>query len=232
MMLINNLMLAANVSVPMALEDYLPVLLAAIGWVYVARMIKRVAPAWGALLWAGLIMVTLGGLSKATWKLILAASTTDLWPLNTALFVLMCPGFIALGWALWRSAILQPTAKEVWAMPLIVGLLVLALAASLGLLKGGRGWFALLIGLTTLGNLATAIWLIRRSLKWGLPFLAFLFFLNIAASFALARLADQTVTMQWIKQGITTLSQAAFLFAAMRLYFRSLVKLNSAATNP
>ena len=205
----------------MALEDYLPVLLAAMGWVYVARMIKRVSPAWSGLAWAGLTLVTLGGLSKATWKLIFAASATDLWPLNTALFVLMCPGFIALAWALWRSSILQPKTKEVWAIPLIVGLLVLVVAAYLGLVKGSRGWFALLIGLTTLGNLATAIWLIRRSLQWGLPFLALLFLLNITASFALARLADQTVTMQWVKQGITTLSQAAFMFAAMRLYFRS-----------
>ena len=74
------------------------------------------------------------------------------------------------------------------------------------------------MNLTTLGNLATAIWLIRRSLSQGLVFLAALFLFNIAASFALARTADQTVTMQWIKQGITTLSQAAFMFASMKLY--------------
>ena len=223
-MLFTNLHLAANVSVPMALEDYAPVVLSAIGWVYVARMLARRVPAWGQLAWLGLALVTLGGLSKATWKLIYAAGAMDVGPLNTALFVLLCPGFIALAWALWRSANRQPSAAQVWAAPLILTVLALGAAAYLGLVKGSRAWFALLIGLTTLGNTATAVWLLRRALKWGLPFLAVLFFLNLAGSFALARMSDQTVTLQWIKQGISTLSQAAFMFAAIKLYRHSLTE--------
>jgi hypothetical protein len=52
--------------------------------------------------------------------------------------------------------------------------------------------------------------------------LAALFLFNLSVSFALARMSDQTVTLQWVKQGINTLSQLAFMFAAMKLNAHSL----------
>jgi hypothetical protein len=212
----------ANVTVPMALEDYLPVSLAAIGWIYLARMLARRDEAWGRLAWAGLALITLGGLCKATWKLLIAANGTDVWPLNTALFALMCPGFLLTAWALWRSRVTRPNAAQVWGAPLLLAGLALGAAAYLGLAKGSRAWFPLLIGLTTLGNLLAIIWLMRRSLNWGLRSLAALFLFNLSVSFALARMSDQTVTLQWVKQGINTLSQLAFMFAAMKLNAHSL----------
>jgi hypothetical protein len=213
-------MLATTITVPLALEDYLLVALAAGGWVYVARYVAQSAAAWGRLAFCGLTLVTLGGLSKATWKLALAAAGADVPPLNAALFVMLCPGFVALAWALWRSGEREPSAAQVWLAPVLAGAVALCAAGWLGLAKGSRAWFPLLLGLTTLCNLATAAWLIRRAWQRGLTLAAALFVGNLLITFALARMADQSVTQQWIKQGLNTLSQAAFMFAAMKLYQR------------
>ena len=213
---------AGQVTVPMAVEDYLPLILAALGWTYVARMLARQTSGWGGLAWLGLLLVTLGGLFKATWKLLYAANGMDIPLLNNGLFILLAPGFVCLAWALWRSDNRRPRAAQAWAVPLILCAIVLGAAAYLGLVKGGRGWFGLLLGVTSLGNLAAGVWLIRRSRHWSLPLAAALFLLNLVAVFALTRMSDQTMTLQWIKQGINTLSQLAFMLAARQLQQRSL----------
>ena len=65
-------------SLALALEDFVPVVLTAIGLLLIVRMIDRVdrgAGAWAAL---GAILVVAGGLSRATWKLVMAAGGPDL----------------------------------------------------------------------------------------------------------------------------------------------------------
>ena len=87
------LLAAAEVAtVPLALDDLVPVVLAGVGcWLLVDAVTAddglRRAGHLGACL------VAAGGLAKAGWKLVLAVTGTDLAGVDDALFVLLAPGF-------------------------------------------------------------------------------------------------------------------------------------------
>jgi len=89
-------------SVPLALQDFMPVALSATGLFFLAEMIKHMARearvANIALLGAWLVM--LGGGIKAAWKLNVALTGNDIEWMDNALFVLMGPGFTCMAWAL------------------------------------------------------------------------------------------------------------------------------------
>lgn len=89
------------VSVPMALVDYIPVVLYCISAVILQRdFYDRMSRGTFALLSAGMIMSIMAGLFKATWKLLFALEVCDFDRLNKSFFPLQSVGFLLAGIAL------------------------------------------------------------------------------------------------------------------------------------
>jgi hypothetical protein len=205
-----------QISLPLALEDYVPIILFAVGLVFSSRMIARECNVCGKLAFLGTLLVALGGIFKASWKLVQALGGADIPLLNHSLFILMSAGFVCIAWAAWRSRKENSPVLYV-AVPAAVILLSYATAAYFAFARESRAWFFILLGVTTIFNLWLSGQMIWRAMAKGLWLTVALFVFNALCVLALSRISDQTVTMQWAKQLINTASQAAFCYAAWRL---------------
>jgi hypothetical protein len=203
-------------SIPMALEDFLPVALSAFGFFLIAKTLAGKQASVGQLAWLGAALIVSGGFSKALWKLVIAASGSDLVVLREALFPLMGPGFVMMAWALWRGLKERKfTAAQIWAVPLALSALALASAGYLAMTQANRRWSLLLLVVTTLGNVLTSGQLIWNAWRRDARPAAALFLYNVLTIFLQARLArlEQTIALQWLEQLNNTLSWAAFALA-------------------
>jgi hypothetical protein len=210
-----------DINLVLAIEDYLPVILFATGLFFVATFISNRNKQAGILAFFGGILVTFGGLFKASWKLIQALGGNDIPFFNNSLFVLLSSGFICVAWAFWKSRSDEVSLSSLWAIPLILISILLTIAGYIGFFTESRAWFFVLLGATTIGNLALLFQLMFHSYKNKLWLSIGLYVINLLVIFALARSADQTVTMQWIKQIITTVSQLSFAIASRKLLTQS-----------
>lgn len=216
-------------TLPLALEDFIPVILSSIGLFLISRMVRRIDPRLGQMAQLGWILVSLGGLLKATWKLVMAITNaqTDLVWLDKGMFIWMAAGFTLLAFALWHTAgtraqnVNQNPLFRLWLGPLIVlGLALIAIFATGFPDIAVNTWRFILLGITTIGNVALAVLLIQKSRHLGRNLAALLFLVNIIIVFilsGLARIPDQTIPLQWTEQLLNTVSQAAFLYAAWQL---------------
>lgn len=205
-----------TISLPLAIEDYLPVIFFAIGLYFVAKMIFRNDESCGRLAYLGGFLITLGGFFKASWKLVQALGGSDIPFLNNSLFVLLSSGFILLAWALWKSR--MGSNRNVWIVPLILILVCLGGAGYLGIIRESRAWFFMLLGVTSLANLIFLLQLMIRSFQNKLWMAIALYLVNLIVIFALSASADQSVTFQWAKQIVTTIAQGCFAYASYLLY--------------
>lgn len=204
----------------LALEDFVPVILSSIGLYFIRQMVMKRDGTSSQLATLGWILITLGGLSKATWKLIMALTdaTVDIRLLDNALFVFLAPGFVCMAWAMWR---MRGGKGGVWGVPAgIISTFYILATITAVTNPGSRTWVFVLLGLTTLANLAFGILLIRQAWQTDKKPMAFLFLFNLVAIFVLsglARIEPQTIPLQWTEQIINTFSQGAFAYAGWQL---------------
>ncbi len=210
-------MFISEVSLPLAVQDLMLVVFFAIGLYFVGKMVLRECGICGKLAFFGGILVTLGGFFKVCWKLVVATSQTDIAWLNNGLFAWMSCGFICLAWALWRSR-KENNPTIYWLAPTILIILTLGTAGYFAFATETRTWFFVLLGVTTLFNLFFSLQLIFRSFQNKVWLAVALFVFNLICVFSLAGLSDQSVTLQWVKQIIGTLSQGSFAIASWLLY--------------
>ena len=91
----------AMVSIPMALVDFIPVILYCLSAVMLQKdFYDRMSKGAFALFSAGTIMSIIAGLFKATWKLLFALDLCDFDRLNKSFFPLQSVGFVLAGIAL------------------------------------------------------------------------------------------------------------------------------------
>ena len=84
-----------NVSVPMALVDYIPVAFFAVATVLLQRDLYNKMPKYAfACFAAGTINIFIAGFLKATWKLLYAAGVCDFQVLNTMFLPTQSLGFL------------------------------------------------------------------------------------------------------------------------------------------
>ncbi len=84
-----------GITVPMALIDFVPVVFFFAAAVILQRdLYNKMVKGAFALLAAGSIMVFLGGLYKATWKILYALNICDFVALDVSFFPIQAPGFI------------------------------------------------------------------------------------------------------------------------------------------
>jgi hypothetical protein len=200
----------------MALQNYMPVILSGIGLFLVARMVSAAHAAAGRLALAGAALIVVAGTLKASWKLVMALSRSDLPLLSQSLFPLIAPGFTLMAWALFWS---QRHANRplVWWPPALVSAVALLGALALGITRADRAWVFVLIGLSTAANVSLAGLLIRGALQRGSYLAAGLFALNLLITFALSGIAgmpNKPLEIHWTEQIISTISNAGFAWAA------------------
>jgi hypothetical protein len=200
-------------TVPMALEDFIPVVFTAIGLIILSKYISAKYSNLSFLAWVGTNLVISDGVLKAVWKLIYAAAGTDIAWMKDSLFVLMGPGFIFVSWALWRGLKDKiSTAKQIWLVPLIIVIPSLILSYYLATTQESRAWARVLLTLTTVGILFTNGQIIFSCVKNKLYLPIILLIINIITIFGQAFLSQlpQTTALHWIGQLNNTVSWAAF----------------------
>ncbi|WP_372727735.1 hypothetical protein [Nocardioides sp.] len=195
----------------LALEDFVPVILAGAGALALARTCGLRHPRVAIPAFAGAVLVTAGGLGKALWKTLVAAEPCRNVPLlEQLLFPCLAFGFAALAWAvvsLRRDAVASPVPYV--AAPLI-GSVAAVLTGSMGPLLGVAALGALWMGL----NAATHARLLGRHGVAGL-FVAYLIGTLILPP--LAARPHQSEGLQWIEQGVNSVVQLCFLIGSSAL---------------
>lgn len=209
-----------RLSVPLALQDFVPVLVSAIGWYFVVRVTDGANAAAGRLATVGAVLVVLGGLSRAVWKLIFALEGPDLSILHAGLYPLLTAGFLALAAALWAASRPRAPGRLAWLGPLVV---VGVLGVISFLLDAGNGRLVplLWLGVATVGLIVVSSLLARRAWNLNRRGVAALFVIGIVATImlnGLARVAEQDEAVQWAEQGLNTVNQLLFAVAAWRLW--------------
>lgn len=206
----------------LALEDFVPSVLSLLAFTIVARVVRAIDAPSGRWALAGGLVVVAGGLSRATWKLVLATTGTDLAPVYLALFPALAFGFPTLATATWRAASIARGGRPRIAAPVPGALALAALAPVTLALASSEGRLAPLLWLLagTLGSVALSLILAGWARRAGRPRIAVLLVINLVITIvlnAVARSAQGSEAIQWVQQGINTANQLLFLFAVRAL---------------
>lgn len=210
----------------LALEDFLPVIFSSVGLYFITQMIVQTDSRLGQMARIGWVLVTVGGLLKATWKLVMALTNgqTDLIWFDKGMFLWLAVGFTLLAAAFWMTLRMmngQERPLRPWLIPSgVIGLSLVAISFTGFPDVTVNTWRFILLGVMTLANVLLSILLIRKARQEGLSLAAGLFLVSIVVAFilsGLARIPDQTIPLQWTEQILNTLSQAGFLYASWQL---------------
>ncbi len=197
----------------LAIEDFVPVLLSAAGLWLISRWVGSTDTRLGGWAIAGTALVALGGLSKATHKLLLATTNTDVTLLDAALFPLLAAGFAVVAASVWSAA--QPR------RPVLASLLAAPVVWVIGFAAYGATGRGAFIGLATVGSVTLSVLLIRRARRLDLRLASWLFVVALALTIVLGGMAPtlgDAIEFQWLEQGTNTLNQALFWLAAVLLH--------------
>lgn len=214
-------------SLALALEDFLPVFFSILGTYFISQVIARMDTKERNMATLGWLLVGLGGFCKALWKLLIAAGIGDFVVLDNALFPLLGPGFTLLAGAAgnaYRTVKGAPPHRRWrWAL-LIAGIHVVgALAAAIFVPSKPDSlpiWKLIMLELTTISNIVYGVVLILLALQNRAVSLAIIFGVWLALIFVLqglARATDHSETAQWLEQGLNTVGQASYAWAAWQL---------------
>lgn len=207
-----------QITVPLALEDFLTVIFSGIGLVLLTRMVSQMDRALGRMALIGTILTVAGGTLKATGKLILAMGGPDLPVLNLGLFPLIAPGFSLLFWALYqirRALRNEPTIRRPWLVPsIVIGLFAVG---SIALSIVGGPWRVPLILLSSLANVSLLIMLAVAAWKRGMRMASVFFVITLVVVLVMSQMAQmkfQAIEMIWFEQITQTIAQALFAIGA------------------
>ena len=182
-------------TVPMALMDFVPVLLFGAAWLILYKDLKnKLDLCSGVLLPLGACLVFLAGLLKAVWKMqnAVGAAPVELFnkgffPTQSVGFLLMAVGMLALMYGKRRSA---RSLTMVWVM------------------------------LTVLGNLGASaglVWIASKVKKAAVPLFIVAFVFSMMTGYLSSRDFAQA-SMHWIAQSVNTLGQGLLLIGALLVH--------------
>jgi hypothetical protein len=135
----------------------------------------------------------MGGILKASWKLLYTLKIADIQVFNQALFILQAPGFVLMFLSVLQLLKIQiPRSSE---MPMIAF------------------WKIPLLAITTLSSLGSYGILTFLSFQRGKIIAAGCFILSIGIALGMSGMAggvDQTIGMQWVEEGVNSFGQLMF----------------------
>lgn len=192
-------------TIPMALMDYVPVVLFGIAAVYLQKDLYYKMPKYAfAMLAAGTINVFAAGFLKATWKLLYAASICDFQALNTLFMPTQSLGFLLAG----LSLMIYACGKNTTALS--------APAVAPAVFKGTFIFLTMMVSGLGMMCAALSILAIRQKKK---P-LTILFVGSFVLALGMGYMASKdsaSAMVNWIEQAINIGSQACLLIGVMKL---------------
>ncbi|WP_372734116.1 hypothetical protein [Nocardioides sp.] len=195
----------------LAIQDFVPVLLAGAGAIALANACGRRHPSLRVPALVGAALVTTGGLSKAVWKTLVAAEPCrNIEILEQILFPCLAFGFALLAWAVVSLRKDQVVSPVPYAVVPVLGVASALYAGAMGPLLGVAALGAVWMGLNLAGH--------ARAL--GMPAIAGLFIAYLLGTLILPPLAarpDQSERLQWIEQGTNSLVQLCFLIGVVAI---------------
>lgn len=197
-------------NVALAIEDFVPVVLAAAALVITAQAVGRRVPGVFPIALIGAIVVALGGLGKATWKLLVASGCWEYPILEQLLFPCLAFGFSALAWALLSAK--RGSMLAGWPFA------AFPVGAAIGALWMGENWpllIAAAVSATVLGITAAIMAFSARKPGVGVLFILYVLGTNILPP--LAAQPDQSAELQWAEQLTNSAVQLCFLLGALWL---------------
>ena len=192
-----------EVSVPMALVDFIPVVLFAVSLVLLQRDLYNKMPKYAfACFAAGTINVFMAGLLKALWKTLYAAGVCDFQVLNTMFLPVNSLGFLLAG----LGIILMFTGRKK----------ALAVAAPV-VFKGTVVFISMMV--LGLGAVCACLSILAAKLKKkGLIVIFVLCFFVYMGMGYLGSREDNSAAANWIEQGVNTLGQLLMLIGVAGLH--------------
>ncbi len=188
-------------SVPMALVDYVPVVLFFLASLILMRdLYHMMSKGAFALMAGGFIMIFVAGLFKATWKLLYALEVCDYQALNNAFFPMQSTGFLLAAIGLIALLVWRQSEKAAAVVPFtsnmpLVGVLIIGTA-----------------------GLATSLVVLSAKMKKVIPTVLFIvyFVLMLAMGYLSSRDFSEPA-MNWIGEGVNVVGQLIFLAAVWLL---------------
>ena len=185
-----------DVSVPMALTDFLPVFLFGISAVLMQRDLYSKMPKYAfACLAAGSVDAFVAGFLKALWKLLYALGVCDFHVLNTMFLPTQSLGLLLTGLGIILMLTQPKKAALAVAPPLFTGTFVFVGMMVLGL--GG-----MCAGLSVLAA--------KLKKKAMIPVFVLCFFCYMAMGYLASR-DSASAAVNWAEQGVNTLGQLLLL---------------------
>lgn len=219
-------------SVPMALVDFIPVILFLITAVMLQRdLYYHMGKGVFAVFSTGTIMVVTAGTLKATWKLLYALGICDFHPLSACFFPLQAIGFMLAGVAMIAMMISKGGAVE--AENRMKASVAVTLAAVLGALVvrgemmtttaapveySGTMIFVVMmcLGIAALQGILAYIGIKMK--KWYIPVLCILAFVMMLGMGYLSSKNFEKASLNWIAEGVNVVGQGLFLLAVVLMH--------------
>ena len=198
-------------TVGLALFDYIPVILFAVtGTLLMRDLYNKLSKGAFALVAAGIIMVLVAGIYKATWKLVFTLGVADLYLLNDAFLPIQAAGFLLLGLGLVAGTFFPQGKNKMYAFAPVT-----AVPAQ----QRGAMVFIIFMVLGYLGFCGSMVRVSARMKKWGAVVLFVLsFFLLMGMGYLGSREFGNDGAMNWIEEGINTCAQLCILSATLILH--------------
>ena len=201
-----------GITVPMAILDFVPVVMFFIAAVILQRdLYNKLVKGAFALLAAGSILVLLGGFYKALWKILYALNVCNFEALDISFFPIQAPGFLLvfLGLtALKKKDFGSPTALAV--TPIVYrSNLIFIIMQVVGF--GGIQYCMARVALLMKKRLAAVLFV-----------LSFIFILGMGY---LGAKFDDSSSMHWLAQATNIMSQGCFMWGTLILHKAGLAQL-------
>ena len=190
-------------TVPMALVDYIPVLLFGAAAVLLQRDLYNKMPKYAfACFAAGMINIFIAGFLKATWKLLYALGACDFQALNTMFLPTQSIGFLLAG----LGVVLMLTGRK-----------RRVLAAAPPVFGGTMLFISIMV--LGLGAICSGLSVVAVRMKKSSA--ALLFILSFLCSMGMGYLSSRDATsaaVNWIEQSVNCVGQGAMLLGALTLH--------------
>lgn len=198
-----------GISVPMAIVDFIPVVLFFISAVILQRdLYNKMSKGAFALLAAGSIMVLIGGIYKASWKILYALNICDFVVLDTSMFPMQAPGFMLVFLSLITLGNKSSKALAVAAPAAYTSNLIFIIFQVLGL--GGTQFI-----------LSTKAHKMKKPVAIICFVISFIFMLGMGY---LGSKFDDSSSMHWTAQLTNIISQGALLIGVIIMHKAGLAK--------